>query len=518
MATIEEILTWAADGGEIPTEAALHKDLTDRTAGKMNENILGQLQFEYDGALHLWLPIRVGSKVYDESDPDEDFELAIELYRCLKKGENEPDPIVMGIWVQTGSPDDQRRILPMAPVGHIEKVHEDWMARSEPRPEHPLIPLVKAWQKWKVSRGAPLRERHLHVLDNGAKPLARSPGLLNHAVLSDIEAVEVDGLPVATAMASPLIAYRQRRGPKDPQIPLLPYPATLEGEPVGDVIIASMSNYPLTRDERNPLRGDIYRLGSFVFAVTGSTAIPEDLGAHFLTGGVSEAAKRRWWATVETLRAIVLRVNPRTGAFLDLAIASIDRDGTAHLAPPLWWRGKHAWRLTGGLFRPALADNADSERGPDAGYWGGLNRTIAGIEAALAWGPTAGRGRQGRIPDWLKPANGRTGPGPSVFVPWRNVLVLAGEHVAADMPPRNSTEGRRYRRRKDALREAGYFVDGREAPARDTIEIVRATGGPGKKEPPGLLVRATSHHVEAARKAQVGKNWTLIPAERVFER
>ena len=349
--------------------------------------------------------------MYDESDPDEDFELAIELYRCLKKGENEPDPIVMGIWVQTGSPDDQRRILPMAPVGHIEKVHEDWMARSEPRPEHPLIPLVKAWQKWKVSRGAPLRERHLHVLDNGAKPLARSPGLLNHAVLSDIEAVEVDGLPVATAMASPLIAYRQRRGPKDPQIPLLPYPATLEGEPVGDVIIASMSNYPLTRDERNPLRGDIYRLGSFVFAVTGSTAIPEDLGAHFLTGGVSEAAKRRWWATVETLRAIVLRVNPRTGAFLDLAIASIDRDGTAHLAPPLWWRGKHAWRLTGGLFRPALADNADSERGPDAGYWGGLNRTIAGIEAALAWGPTAGRGRQGRIPDWLKPANGRTGPG-----------------------------------------------------------------------------------------------------------
>ena len=34
MATIEEILTWAADGGEIPTEAALHKDLTDRTRRK----------------------------------------------------------------------------------------------------------------------------------------------------------------------------------------------------------------------------------------------------------------------------------------------------------------------------------------------------------------------------------------------------------------------------------------------------------------------------------------------------
>ena len=154
MATTEEILTWAAGGGEIPTEADVHNCLAELTAGEMNESILSQLQFLYEDALHLWLPIRVGTRV-----PDEDLKPAIELYRCLKDGESEPPqdhpihenpfPIVMGIWVQTGSPDGQR-ILPVAPIGPIEVVHERWMTWPDPRPEHPLIPLMKAWQEWKA--------------------------------------------------------------------------------------------------------------------------------------------------------------------------------------------------------------------------------------------------------------------------------------------------------------------------------------------------------------------------------
>lgn len=169
MATAEEILTWAAGDGDIPTEAELHDWLSEVTAGDMNETVLSHIRFQYEGALHLWLPYRLGGRVSRVSDedprrnppadddwlPEEEGKPPVELYRCLKDGESEllghgstherRFPIVVGIWIQTGSPDG-RRILPVAPRGPIEEVHEYWLNWPEPRPEHPLIPLMKAWQ------------------------------------------------------------------------------------------------------------------------------------------------------------------------------------------------------------------------------------------------------------------------------------------------------------------------------------------------------------------------------------
>ena len=50
MATAEEILTWAADNGDVPTEAELHDWLAKLTAGDMDASVLSQLQFEYEDA------------------------------------------------------------------------------------------------------------------------------------------------------------------------------------------------------------------------------------------------------------------------------------------------------------------------------------------------------------------------------------------------------------------------------------------------------------------------------------
>ena len=59
--------------------------------------------------------------------------------------------------------------------------------------------------------------------------------------------------------------------------------------------------------------------------------------------------------------------------------------------------------------------------------------------------------------------------------------------------PAQSTWGRRYRRRVDALIAAGYLVlaNGGAAAAGDTIEIVRVHSGGKHRGEAGLLVRAS---------------------------
>ena len=375
-----------------------------------------------------------------------------------------------------------------------------------------------------ITTQRPIRGQHIIVPGQvGLHPLVRAPGILNLATLTTIEVIKVDGEAMATAAAVPMHTYQQRPRLRDRQGNLFPSvgPRTLDHEELGDVIIRSIAAYSLTGDERNPLRGDVYRIALFIYASSRTSIIPESKGARFLTGKYTEAAKRRWWAAVEALRYMVIRVNSRTGEFRDLAMASIKDDGTAVVAPPLWWRGHNAWRLTGGLFRPILVESDETKRGYNMGYWGGLNRTIAGIEAALSWGRTAGRGRDGRIPDLLRPANGRSGPGPELRIPAHQVLILAGEYVQLTGKGkfrRGSREQKRWLRRQAALEQAGYVVPSRNktAWAGDTIEVVRIVDGRGSKEGSGLVVRASARFVEAVKKAQDPKTWTRLPADMVF--
>ena len=161
-----------------------------------------------------------------------------------------------------------------------------------------------------------------------------------------------------------------------------------------------------------------------------------------------------------------------------------------------------------------LSRRFDSHRGSGgaAGFQSGLNRTLAGLESALAYSRSAGKGKHGKIPDLLRPIR-KGAAGPDTFIPWRALLSLAGEPVPADAEPQ-SVWGRRYRRRVEALTEASRRVPARGgvAPAGDTVEIVRVVDGRGHGQAAGVWIRASARFC-AAYQDQVK---TRLPAARLF--
>ena len=241
--------------------------------------------------------------------------------------------------------------------------------------------------------------------------------------------------------------------------------------------------------------------------------IDEPTGA-LLFGANTEANRKRFWDASRVYHHLEL-TDPKTGRYVTMGHAPAD-GRVVSLGAPFWWRGKgegQQWSLTGRLFGPRF----DSHRGSGgaAGFQSGLNRTLAGLESALTYSSPAGKGKHGRIPDLLRPTR-PGGAGPDTFIPWRALLSLAGEPVPADAEPK-SVWGRRYRRRVEALTEAGpssYRVPARGgvAPAGDTVEIVRVVNGRGHGQVAGLWIRASARFC-AAYQDQVK---TRLPVARVF--
>ena len=366
--------------------------------------------------------------------------------------------------------------------------------------------------------GEALEHRHVvaPAVLGGKRPrlLVRSAGLLDVATFS---ALEVDGRPVATPSAidgARLSQYRVLRPKKKPG-ELFAGPRTLSGEAIGEPVLRALASCELTGDERNPVRGDAYRVSLLGYALSGAALVSEEEGVALLTGkGVTDAGRRRWWKALALTKSLMLTVNEVTEQWVPLLNVDAALDGKARIEAPWWWRQQQIWRLTGALLRPALADQ--SERGTSLGYWGGLHRTVAGLESALSWSRTAGRGEDGRIPDLLRPEFGESGPGPEVFIPWWKVLALAGEHVNETADGKGSA-GRRYRRRLAALESAGYFYTGRApAEAGDTVEVRPVMGG-RHRGVSGLMVRASAAMVEAVKKSQNPRSWIRLPAKRVLK-
>ena len=388
---------------------------------------------------------------------------------------------------------------------------------------NPLFPLVTAWLD---TRSMPLTSRHVQAFQTERGNYSKTPGLMA-ATTGVLSIVKVDGEPFAGRM--PLIPENKKRRAYRPkqegtQGELLPGPRRLNRVPTGDMILASLDQWDLSADDRTTLRHDIIRLGRATYSLTGRATIPEDVGAKWLTGQThaTAAAKQRWWDTLEAMRYMTVRVDPKTHRWLDLFDVRPQRDGSAWLGPASWWvesrkedDGPRAWRLSGGLWRPAINGDAPA-RGTSSGFWGALARTVDGIEAGLAWGPTTGSGKGGRLADYLRPTH-KGGAGPEVFIPWRNVLRLAGEAAPDGGLDSSGAMRQRYKRRIDALRKAGYVLPGRgEAEAGDTIEIVRIVDGRGGRREGGIVVRASARFIEAYRLAQNSKAFELLPANRLF--
>ena len=390
-------------------------------------------------------------------------------------------------------------------------VNGDYLERASRTEDHGGVSLLTAaWER----RPRTVDERHVIGLVGGSGAiLNRAPAILDLTVGSPVEAVEVDGVAYASAApaARRLTTYQRRRRPRASQglLPMMAGPRALAGREVGDVVIATVSDWLGKGDERSPVRADVMRLAALGFATTGIVSLAEDVGAGLLGGAATDANRRRLWDASLALRSLVARVDA-IGRWTDLAVVSADPDrGLLTIGPPAWWRGRgegQAWRLSGGLWRKRIG-TADGNRGYGVGYWGGVERTVSGLEARLCWSaPSAGRGRGGRIPDTLRPVR-RGGPGPAVFVDWRSVLSLAGEHIKADADPLG-TDGRRYRRRVEGLDAAHYLLpdSGGAAPALDTIEIAKVQRG-GRAREAGLWIRASAAFVAA----HAEREWVRVP-------
>ena len=383
---------------------------------------------------------------------------------------------------------------------------------------NPLAPLVNAWLE---RESAAYTSRHVQVVQTATGRYTKTPGLLA-TTSGQLEIVQVDGEPFAGRQ--PLMPKEGRTKAYRPAQPtqgeLIAGPATIDGVPAGDLLLVGLDQWDLEEDKRTTLRHDIIQLGRAAYALTGRATIPEDVGARWLTGQehATETAKRRWWDTLAAMRWLTVQVNPKTHRWIGMFDVDPRTSGDVWIGPPAWWKesraesGPRSWRLSGGLWRPPLVGDTPAH-GTTAGYWGTLARTVDGIEAALTWGPTAGRGQSGRLPDYLKPVR-KGGPGPDVFIPWRNVLRLAGERAPDD--DASSYLRVRYKRRIDAMRAAGLLVGGQAAPAGDTVEIVRVVDGRGKGRSSGIIVRATDRFVEAYRLGQDSKAWELLPSSRLF--
>ena len=195
--------------------------------------------------------------------------------------------------------------------------------------------------------------------------------------------------------------------------------------------------------------------------------------------------------------------DPRDGVmWFDMAHVEarmlVDGSWSVIIGPPAWrndlMRSKIGgrWTLTADGGRMARARIAASADGSPAG------RIVTGIEHRLA---ARFDGKPGIAPD-LRPARGKTGSGPVVFLSWRDVLYMAGfAWDRADKRADRATH-RVWQRAREKLKATGYLLanPSDEAKAGDSVEIVGFVRA-GRGREAGVGIRASARFVEAARLA-----------------
>ena len=387
----------------------------------------------------------------------------------------------------------------------------------------PLGPLVAAWQARARTDGA---RRVDYVEGMGGLRMSKIPALSQVTaapleIAGDVFTVESEGEPFLSPGPVQVRHYRPLRT----QGQINAFPVTIDGRATGGAIVEALAEARLTGDERTTLRSDLRFLAEGAFALTGPIQMTaHELIALYAWPGVPADHVDRLSTILKFARHLNVDLGDRLPHWLfdvrDLRGAGRGLDTVYHIGPGGWWQGGsafgdvNAWRLSGGLWRrPAIIEHKGPGGTMPLGFWGLPDRIIAGIEAALQWGPSPGKGRRGRIPEALRPIR-KGGPGPERFIPNWHVLRLAGEAVTQEDYRTDSAPRRRYMRAVKALVALGYVCggSGRPAGAGQTIEITRIISGRGRGRQGGLMVRATARFCDAYEKGQRGRGeWSSAP-------
>ena len=174
-----------------------------------------------------------------------------------------------------------------------------------------------------VARSArPVPERHLITVTDRAESitLVRQPAVVTVATLSDLEAVAVDGEPFVTKGpdAGLLACYRARPRAAQRGLPFAG-PRRMDGHLIGSPVVRALQSFPLTGDERSPIRGDTLRVAVVGYAATGPMLIDETTGA-LLFGANTAANRKRFWEASRVYHHLEL-TDSKTGRYVTLGHA-----------------------------------------------------------------------------------------------------------------------------------------------------------------------------------------------------
>ena len=224
---------------------------------------------------------------------------------------------------------------------------------------------------------------------------------------------------------------------------------------------------------------------------------PEKTGAKLLSYTLSGEFRRpkdsdiaRLWKALYELHGLILH-DPSSKRWVNMAnIEPIPKDKKFLIGPPAWRRFGKGSRYTltaeGGLAGRSRII---------AGKHGLGGRLITGIEytlAALYFGS-----QRSRSPA-LHPANGKSGPGTTIKLPYSILATMMGEKS----PRKDDAMRKRLNRAIDRLEPYYKCKIGGEAVAGDSIEIIDRVKGSRNKEPE-LIFRPSGRFVEAARLANL---------------
>ncbi|MDE2798657.1 MAG: hypothetical protein OXI94_08310 [Gemmatimonadota bacterium] len=374
--------------------------------------------------------------------------------------------------------------------------------------DKPLSLIVRAWQ----NRPRKPEQISVGMVGDGLTSLPYGVSEISRnrweEIEGSIDAVIVDGQPLATHI--PEFKTRQRRGklkaykPGNTQGQLslgFPFSRQPLGQPIPLIAYSEFGG-----DLHKSIAADVSVLLFLAHASNQPLFLSHKDGARLLArnrqGGFRKKINRRdvqrfvdAWVAVWSMMVWV----EKNGLFIpyDMAICSRVNDEAVTLAKPLWSRRENGqWTLTAGY--GAVGKNRLFGKIDDGGIW----RTIAGIEYYLARGYPAIQGKNKDIAQPLVAAS-KGGPGEWQKVDWRTFMRLTGDNWDKNDKTKDSTVNRRFSRRKEVLKAAGYVTDGRNpATASDTVEFLF-----GKK---GMVwFRATDRFVEAARLAKEQK-WETV--------
>ena len=380
-------------------------------------------------------------------------------------------------------------------MGTLEEVHKHWLALPK---EHPLAPLVAAWQERPhtpsqstVTAVEGMTRRLAAISDARRVPWTDS---------CELDAAIVDGEPIMAGITDPAPLFQEGRTRRKRRLfkPGEGLPLKVDGVKAlsPDLRLVALEGLPPI------LAGDVLTLGGVVWALNQSVRITERDGAALLArtrdGGyrVPKASDiKRFWDAAAELATTILRDPAGTGRWLPLAILEpvLEKRWLLDMKRPEWMnyrRGGERYTLTAEGGRAGKARVL-------AGESGAAGRLITGIEYRLAarWD-----GKPGIAPD-LRPET-KGGPGHPVFLPWRGAMALMGDcwdwkDQKADRAARN-----RWWRMVGSLLKTGYKIATfrGEAKAGDSVEIVEVVRG-SRARTAGLRVRASARFVEAARLA-----------------